>query len=155
MTSSLLPRHVQDIFITPQDVLKMSARRFQGIVERKKLYILEGKKLLCSRCLQGLFETCLEDVFRISWRSPKVWWLDSVYIFFLETVLSLWIYYSVIHEMLLWCLDFALKHYLDIWDRSQRQFVLFWSYTCSCTRTSGSLSWCSQSKSMLQFYFRK
>ena len=80
-TFSRCLQDVLDIFKTPQDVLKMSSRRFQDILESKKLYILEDKKLLCSRCLQGLFKICLEDVFKMSWRPPNVCLVNFVYEF--------------------------------------------------------------------------
>ena len=106
MTSSLLANHLQDIFKTPQDALKMSWRHFQDIAESKKLYILEGKKLFCSRCLQGLFKTCLEDVLETTKRLIAC----SVDVFFSKNLtLSMWIYYLVIHEIILWCLDLCSK----------------------------------------------
>ena len=56
-----LPRRLQDI---SQKDLNMSLRRLQDV--------LEDEKLLRWRCLQDVLNTCLEDVFKTSWKQTNL-----------------------------------------------------------------------------------
>ena len=58
-----LPRRLQDVFKT---FCEMSSRRFQDV--------LEDEKLLRWRRVEDVFKTCLEDVFKKSWRPTSVCW---------------------------------------------------------------------------------
>ena len=59
-----LPRRLLDVL---WEVLKTSSRRLENV--------LEDVKLLRWRRVEDVFKTCLEDVFKTSWRPTNVCWV--------------------------------------------------------------------------------
>ena len=62
ITIFCLPRRFQDVF-------KTSSRCLQDV--------MEDEKLLRWRRFQDVFKTCLEDVFKTSWRPANVCWVTN------------------------------------------------------------------------------
>ena len=59
-----LPRRLKDVL---REVLKTSWRRLEDV--------LEDVKLLHWRRVEDIFKTCLEDVFKTSWRPTNICWV--------------------------------------------------------------------------------
>ena len=77
-----LSRRLLDVL---RDVFKTSSRHVQNVFARRPQDVLEDQKLLLWIRVEDVFNRCLEDVFKTSWRPSNVWWVSS----FLELVLGL------------------------------------------------------------------
>ena len=69
-------RHVLKTF--SRHVFKASSRHVFQTSSRRLQDVLEDAKLLRWRRVEDVFKTCLEDVFKMSWRPANVCWVASL-----------------------------------------------------------------------------
>ena len=68
-------RRVEDVFSV---IIFRLPRRLQDILRDVFKYVLEDKKFLHWRRVEDVLKTCLEDVFKTSWRPTNVCWVLSL-----------------------------------------------------------------------------